>query len=104
MLYSPRNGTAAHDVQVCSKCWGLGFPHDNCGSFCASLYADDAAVFIKPTAQDLLITKHILGDALGLVTNMEKTKFFRIRCQDIPIETILGTEIGKKSAKFYRNF
>jgi hypothetical protein len=22
---SPHNGTAAHDVQVCSKCWGLGF-------------------------------------------------------------------------------
>jgi hypothetical protein len=27
----------------------LVFLHDNCGSFCASLY-DDAAVFIKPTA------------------------------------------------------
>jgi hypothetical protein len=42
------------------------------------------------------MTKHILrmfGDASGLVTNMEKTEFFPIRCQDIPIETILGSDI-----------
>jgi hypothetical protein len=31
--------------------------HDKCASFRMSLYADDVAVFIKPSAHDLWVTK-----------------------------------------------
>jgi hypothetical protein len=49
-----------------------------CDSFRASLYADDAAVFIKPTQKELHVTKCILdifAQASGLVTNLAKTDF-----------------------------
>jgi hypothetical protein len=58
-----------------------------------SLYADDAAVFIKPSAQDLAVTRQILklfGEASGLITNLEKTEFYPIRCQDLDMESLLG--------------
>lgn len=47
-------------------------------------YADDATVFVNPTEQDLLVTDCILqifGNAIGLVTNMQKTEFYPIRCE-----------------------
>lgn len=43
------------------------------------LYADDVALFIQPTAGELLITKEILscfGGASGLLTNLEKSQAF----------------------------
>jgi hypothetical protein len=41
-----------------------------------SLYADNAALFIDPTKDDLIVTYHIMSifaQASGLVTNMGKT-------------------------------
>jgi hypothetical protein len=49
-----------------------------CDRFRASLYADDAAVFIKPSAREVVVTEHILGmfaRASGLVTNLNKIEF-----------------------------
>jgi hypothetical protein len=49
-----------------------------CDSFRASLYADDASVFIKPTEQEVQVTDciiEIFAQASGLVTNMTKTVF-----------------------------
>lgn len=61
----------------------LQLVHSNCSSFRMSLYADAAALFIKPTLHDLAATKILLnlfGEASGLITNMTKTEFFPIRC------------------------
>ena len=41
-----------------------------------SLYADDVAMFIRPTADELEAARQLLkcfGDASGLVTNMSKS-------------------------------
>lgn len=60
-----------------------------------SMYADDAAVFIKPLAQDLAALKAILeifGQASGLHTNLEKTKVYPIRCDSINIQQLLGEQ------------
>jgi hypothetical protein len=61
----------------------LSFLHKNCKRFKMSLHTDDAMMFINPTTQDLSFTKHLLhqfGEAMGLITNLEKTKIFPIRC------------------------
>jgi hypothetical protein len=71
----------------------LSYLHANCATFRMSLYADDAAVFINPSASDLLITRHILrvfGEASGLITNLKKTEYFPIRCQHLNMGDILG--------------
>jgi hypothetical protein len=52
-----------------------------------SLFADDAVVFIKPSADDLQVTNVILdlfADASGLATNMQKTQLFPIQCDHQP--------------------
>jgi hypothetical protein len=59
-----------------------------CEAFKISLYADDAAVFIKPTERDLCITNQILSifaESSGLDTNMGKTDFFPIQCDNIDL-------------------
>jgi hypothetical protein len=60
-----------------------------CQAFRVSLYGDDAAVFIKPTFEDLVVANCILQlfvEASGLVTNMTKTLFFPIQCQQVDLE------------------
>jgi hypothetical protein len=50
-----------------------------CQTFRVSLYADDTAVFIKPTEYDWMVASHIMhlfAQASGLVSNMEKTSFY----------------------------
>jgi hypothetical protein len=57
-----------------------------------SVYAADVAVFISPTANDLRATKHILkifGEASWLITNLDKTKFYPLRCHDLDLEHLL---------------
>jgi hypothetical protein len=59
-----------------------------------SLYADDASVFINPTAQDLQATRFILqlfADAPGLITNLEKTELYPTRCQGLNLQEVLET-------------
>lgn len=60
-------------------------------NFRASLYADDAAVFIRPTEQDLRVTSMLLqlfGDASGLITNLSKTEFYPIQCDMTSLDFI----------------
>lgn len=60
-----------------------------------SLYADDATVFISPTPAQLQVTQcilHLFGQATGLITNLDKTEYFPICCdntnlQHLPIQT-----------------
>jgi hypothetical protein len=72
----------------------IGYLHQNCARFCMSLYADDAVVFINPTARDLQATRFILqlfADASGLTTNLEKTELYPIRCQGLNLQELLET-------------
>jgi hypothetical protein len=57
--------------------------------FRASLYADDAAVFINPLPDELQVTTKILSIfsyASGLKTNMEKINFYPIRCEQTNLD------------------
>jgi hypothetical protein len=57
-----------------------------------SLYADDAAIFINPTRNDLQAVKQILnafGAAMGLTTNFEKSSIHPIRCENVDLSNIL---------------
>jgi hypothetical protein len=68
------------------QCGLLNKLSKGCDKFRVSLYADDAAVFIRPDAKEVLVTEHILdmfASASGLVTNLVKTEFFPIRCEGI---------------------
>jgi hypothetical protein len=62
------------------------------GSIRCSLYADDVALFIKPTTGEVAATKAILqvfGEVSGLVVNLTKSQAIPIRCDGISIDTIL---------------
>ena len=62
------------------------------GSICCSLYADDVALFIKPTTDEISMTKAILqafGDVSGLVVNLGKSHAIPIRCEDIALDSLL---------------
>lgn len=73
----------------------ISFLNMNSECFRFSLYADDATVFVKPTAQDLTILKTILdifGEASGLHTDLEKAEVFPICCDNINIAQLLGEQ------------
>jgi hypothetical protein len=60
--------------------------------FRTSLYADDAAIFIAPTYDDVSNLARILcnfGSVTGLVTNVEKSIVAPIRCIDSDLDHIL---------------
>jgi hypothetical protein len=60
-----------------------------CDVFRVSLYADDAVVFIQPTEYEMNVTNFILelfADASGLETNISKTHFYPIRCEDTNLD------------------
>jgi hypothetical protein len=57
-----------------------------------SLYADDVAIFINPSRDEIVAVKDILhafGCASGLVTNLEKSSIHPIRCEDIDLDHVL---------------
>jgi hypothetical protein len=56
-----------------------------CDTFRVSLYADDVALFLNPDEKEMRVMECILklfADASGLNTNMTKTKFYSIQCQE----------------------
>ena len=58
----------------------------------ASLYADDAAVFLNPVKEEVQVVADILqmfGEASGLLVNLSKCAAFPIRCQDINMTEVL---------------
>jgi mannosylglycoprotein endo-beta-mannosidase len=57
-----------------------------------SLYADDAAVFIKPVRNDVQVVAQILnmfGHASGLITNRTKCAVYPIRCEGLILDDIM---------------
>jgi hypothetical protein len=60
-----------------------------CDAFRVSLYAYDAAIFIRPSEDELKITTeilHIFAQASGLVTNINKTECFPIQCSNTNLD------------------
>lgn len=56
-----------------------------------SFYADDVVLFLRPTVNDLFLTKQLLdifGEALGLRTNILKCSMTPICCQEDDISII----------------
>jgi hypothetical protein len=63
-------------------------------TFRASLYADDVALFIHPTLEDIRGVSAIMagfGRATGLVTNWEKSSVTPISCADIDVNSLAMT-------------
>ena len=57
-----------------------------------SLYADDVALFIKPSVRDCTMIKLVLkvfADVTGLQTNLAKSVAMPIRCEDINLPMVL---------------
>lgn len=56
------------------------------------MYADDAAIFLKPTVRDVTNMKDLLmlfGDTTGLSTNISKTSVTPISCSNIDLNDVL---------------
>jgi hypothetical protein len=61
--------------------------------FRTSLYADGAALFVRPLATYVNNVKqllHAFGDATGLKTNLQKSKFFPICCTDEEVAPLIN--------------
>jgi hypothetical protein len=61
--------------------------------FRVSMYVDDAAIFLRPSAADVTNLKAILlnfGAINGLQTNLQKTSVTPISCNDIYLDSILA--------------
>lgn len=64
-----------------------------------SMYADDAAIFINPFKEDLEAITTILrefGNVSGLHINLQKSSVHPIRCQDIDLDHVLASFVGKR--------
>jgi hypothetical protein len=75
---------------------------NGCDRFIVSLYTDDVAVFIRPTAMEVAVTEFILqlfAKAGGIVTNLDKTEFFPIRCEEINLDFL--SQSNRKLAIFH---
>lgn len=71
-----------------------------CKDFRISMYADDAAVFIKPTEYELEVLEGILkifSDASGLKINANKTECFPIRCDQIDLSFVTAKNMTLSS-------
>lgn len=58
----------------------------------ASLYADDAAVFLNPIKEEINVVSDLLalfGQASGLNVNISKSAVYPIRCEGIDLEDIM---------------
>jgi hypothetical protein len=65
-----------------------------------SLYADDVVLFLQPKEFDIQIVMSILklfGEASGLVTNVQKSRIYPIRCSEeevVALQQHLSCEIS----------
>lgn len=78
-----------------SKATAQGHLHSLCGrapTVRASLYADDPAIFVKPTKEDvqfLAATLASFGEVTGLVNNCAKSLVAPIQCDGINLDNVL---------------
>jgi hypothetical protein len=65
---------------------------DRSARFRCSLYADDAAIFIKPSRQDvdsLILILNGFGGATGLQVNLQKSSVLPISCDAVDLDEVL---------------
>ena len=65
-----------------------------------SMYADNMAIFINPSKNDLEAIKIIMqafGSFLGLHINLQKSSIHPIRCEDVDLEQVLSSFDGVRS-------
>lgn len=65
---------------------------DHSARFRCSLYADDAAIFIKPSRQDvdsLILILNSFGGATGLQVNLQKSSVLPISCDTVDLDEVL---------------
>ena len=70
-------------------------------TFRTSLYADDAAIFIKPIKKDVDNLASILkgfGEVMGLCTNVSKSSVVPIRCRNLNLDDILHGLPAKRAS------
>ena len=80
-------------LQIATERGLLSKLNDRAARFSVSMYADDAVIFLKPTARDVSNIKELLinfGLVTGLHTNLQKTSVTPIGCTNIDIEPILA--------------
>jgi hypothetical protein len=71
-----------------------------------SLYADDAALFIRPTVRDINNVSNlvrIFGSATRLMTNLQKSELYFIHCEEscqIEIRNAFSGQVGEFSVKY----
>lgn len=73
--------------------------------FRTSLYADDAALFVRPTLADVRPTLadvtnvhgllQAFGDATGLKINLQKSQLFPIRCTELDLTPLINNFQGQ---------
>jgi hypothetical protein len=64
-----------------------------------SMYADDAAIFINPTKEDIEATTiilHAFGTVSGLHINLHKNSVHPIRCQEADLGHVLASFPGTR--------
>ena len=57
-----------------------------------SLFADDAAIFVNPTTEEVQVVDNILkafGSATGLITNTDKSAVYPVRCEGLDLQHIM---------------
>ena len=70
------------------------------------MYADDTAIFVKPTREDMLALADLLtffGEASGLKTNFQKSIITPIHCEGLNLNIILAgspTEVSRFPIKY----
>jgi hypothetical protein len=72
-----------------------------CDTFRISMYADDASLFLNPIEKEMKVMEYIMNlfaDASGLNTNMSKTQFFPIQCQETNLSFLLA--VGQPISTF----
>ena len=71
-----------------------------------SIYADDVALFLHPTVDEISITLDILqlfGSASGLKTNVQKSNVYPIQCSEetlLEVQSLLPCEIAALPCKY----
>jgi hypothetical protein len=74
---------------------------DRSARFKCSLYVDDAAIFIKPSLQDvdsLISILNSFGGATGLQVNLHKSLVVPISCDAIDLDKVLCNFTGPRGA------
>jgi hypothetical protein len=92
MLFMLAMEPLQHMLQIVSTSGLLSPLNNRVATLRASLYADDAALFLKPVKEDVQVVAHILhifGHVSGLNTNRDKCVVFPIRWFGVDVADVM---------------